>query len=426
VKRIFTIILSTFLLTGVFPSFADGEMLTVIVNETPLPTREIVCTTSYEIFYALNTAEPGDHILIAPGEYEGKKGSFDAEKYLKNGATQCGFGNAMFFVPKSGTAAQPIIVDALDPDNPPVLKSTGTSTAYCLYLQGVSYVTVRNIKITNALQGLIADKSYYNHFENLEIYNIGQEGLHIRDGSSYNVIDGVNIHDTGVGRTGYGEGIYIGTSKNDTTYASDCDHNVIQNSTIGPNVDSEHIDIKEGTTGTVVINNTFNMAGIAPGGVVANSNDSSIDIKGNGVVIKGNLFNYDGNINAVAVIQTHSLVEGWGFGNIITDNIFNGTVDVPFIDVTHDTEVIAGNNYLADGVTLVLNRNVNGILTESKIPRGDANSDGVITALDIVYLKRCIVSWAGYTTSSASDINADGNIDIADLALLKRTLAQWE
>jgi hypothetical protein len=39
--------------------------------------------------------------------------------------------------------------------------------------------------------------SINNLITNVEVYNIGDEGVHFRDGSSYNTLDNSNIHDTG-------------------------------------------------------------------------------------------------------------------------------------------------------------------------------------------------------------------------------------
>lgn len=79
----------------------------------------------------------------------------------------------------------------------------------------------------------------------------GQEGLHLRDGSSHCEIIGAKVHDTGLAGS-YGEAIYIGSAKSTSGYVHEFDNNLVKGCVLGPNVTDELIDIKEYTTGNII------------------------------------------------------------------------------------------------------------------------------------------------------------------------------
>jgi hypothetical protein len=96
--------------------------------------------------------------------------------------------------------------------------------------------------------------------------------------------------------------VYVGSDE-----AASCNHtvknNLILNTTIGPNVTAEHIDIKEGADGTLVQNCTFNGTGING----ANSADSFIDIKG----VNSKIYNNTGfrtAFTALAIQQARIMI----------------------------------------------------------------------------------------------------------------------
>ena len=77
---------------------------------------------------------------------------------------------------------------------------------------------------------------------------LGEEAIHIRDGSSHFLIQGNTIENTGLSEPGYGEGIYIGSDKSVHSYYNQTVTFVtITDNYIGPNVRAESIDVKEGT-----------------------------------------------------------------------------------------------------------------------------------------------------------------------------------
>ena len=244
-----------------------------------------------------------------------------------------------------------IKLQSSDVSNPAILKGRGWSNSeYVLYITG-DYWEIKNIKIAEGGKGLILDNANYCLVKDVEIYNIGQEGLHVRDGSSNTTIDGVNLHDIGKHNDGYGEGIYVGsdnsvwkegdgvnTGENGKLYSREVHYTTIKNCTIGPNITAEPIDIKEGTTNTVVENCTIKGSGIS--GV--NYADSHIDIKGCSARIRYNTFYQDNNSNIKRSIM---IVPRQNAGvpdmytardNYIHDNTF-------YLDQT-DVEVLVANS----------------------------------------------------------------------------------
>ncbi|NLG83153.1 MAG: sheath polysaccharide-degrading enzyme, partial [Firmicutes bacterium] len=175
-----------------------------------------------------------------------------------------------------------------------------------------------------------------------EIYNIGMEALHFRDGSSNNIAENLNIHDTGKQTPDYGEGVYVGSDQSKwSTYKKECDYNTVKNSTIGPGVTAEHVDIKEGTTGTVIEGCTFKGTGISG----ANYADSFIDVKGNNASIRNNVGYRENNSKIVDAFQLHQQVSGWGLNNYFIGNTVYLDISTPYvINAASGTSAFASNN----------------------------------------------------------------------------------
>lgn len=265
--------------------------------------RTINVSTAAELKAALLDAKPGDDIVMADGVYAGK---FVIE------ATA------------NGTAAKPI---TLRGSRNAVLDAGSIQTGYVLHLQANDW-NLKGFTLTNGLKGLMIDGSRASVIDGLKIYNTGEEALHLRKFSSNNLVQNCEITGTGLKTPDYGEGIYIGSAKNNwAAYtngeADRCDSNKILSNAIGPNVAAECIDVKEGTAGGVVRGNRFDATGITG----ANSADSWMDVKGNGYLIENNTGTNPGGSIFKDGFQTHVAVAGWG-----NDNVFRGnhcTVNAP-------------------------------------------------------------------------------------------------
>ena len=263
----------------------------------PLTVRIINVGTSSELKAALASAKPGDEIIMSDGVYKGK-----------------------FVVPigVSGTAAKPI---TLKGNRGAVLGADNINSGYVLYLQS-SYWIIKGFSITNGLKGIMIDGSTNSIIDGVKVYNIGEEAIHLRKNSSHNTIQNCDITETGLKTADYGEGIYIGSAKNNWANYSEgkadlCDSNKILNNKIGPNVKAECIDVKEGTTGNIIRGNTFDAAGITG----ANSGDSWIDVKGNYTLIEDNIGINPGGSIFKDGYQVHCVVNGWGNYNIFKNNV---------------------------------------------------------------------------------------------------------
>ncbi len=273
----------------------------------PIDNSKIYVDNSTELVQALQNVKPGETIVLKSGV------TFTGDK------TVSGNNGAYFYSGVDGTVDKPITIESQDTKNLATLEGTDNTSGYVLYITG-DYWVIKDLKIRNGNQGIMLDNSNDTLISNVEVYNIGQEGIHLRDGSSNVVVDNCIVHDTGQNKPGFGEGIYVGSDyKKWETYKKEADNNTIKNCTLGPNVAAEEIDIKEGTTGTVIENNTFNGIGIS--GV--NYADSFIDVKGNQVIIRDNIGNQNNNSIIVDAIQIHQQQPGWGLDAKIYDNTFN-------------------------------------------------------------------------------------------------------
>lgn len=259
--------------------------------------KTIHISTTEQLRDALKNAGSGDTILLSEGEYEWE---------------QKGTAGSLFMSSAEGTANAPITIKSADRANPAVIKGKDFSDGIALYITG-DYWNIEDIVFCDARKGIILDNSNHSTIKSVSVYNIGEEGIHIRDGSSECQIIEANVHDCGLLNQKYGEGIYIGSAKSTSGYSHDCNDNIVQNCIIGPNVAAESIDIKEYTTGNIIENCTMYGGGMT-------ATDSFIDIKGNETIVRNNIFYDDENINITDAVQVHCQVEGWGLDNKIYGN----------------------------------------------------------------------------------------------------------
>lgn len=237
------------------------------------------------------------------------------------------------------TAANPIVLTSADASNPAILSGYSAGSGYALNIKGSRWI-VSSLKFTNAQKGIILDQSNDSLIARVEVYNIGYEGVHFRDGSSRGRIEDSWIHDTGVTGAGYGEGVYVGSAEG-AGYNQAVYDTVISGVRFGPNVRAEHVDIKERTLRTVVENCSFDGTGISG----ANYADSFIDVKGNDAVIRGNTGYRNGNAALLDAFQLHKIVEGWGVNNRFSGNkVFMDGPAGYVVNAASGTQAYASNN----------------------------------------------------------------------------------
>jgi endoglucanase len=272
---------------------------------------DLNCDSVACILNAMRNATPGDEIVIAPGTY------IALEKDNTNGRP------SRFFSDRDGNEANPITIRAEDPANPPILKAPeGSYDGYVMRILG-DYWHVKDLILEDGSKGLVFDNANYGRIENITVRDIGEEGIHLRDGSSHNLVTGCSVSNTGVTKPGFGEGLYVGSDKSqhNVTYNPDCDFNTLENCIVGPNITAEGVDVKEGTTNTIIRGCTFSARGITGD----NSADAFIDLKGVYTFVYNNTFNLDGStvINAAIDFQDRKTDYKTGFRNAVFNNTFN-------------------------------------------------------------------------------------------------------
>lgn len=305
-------------------------------GEEPVPpptnsNRIVHVSTATGLKTALQNAQPADEIILADGVYKGK------------------------FVITSdadGTADKPIILRG---SRQAVLDADDINTGYVLHLQADHWI-LKGFTLTNGLKGLMADGAHYNVIDSIRVFHIGDEAIHLRKFSTHNTIQRTEISHTGLKTPDYGEGIYIGSAKNNwATYTNGnpdlCDSNKVLNNKIGPEITAECIDIKEGTTAGIIRGNTFDATGITG----ANSGDSWIDAKGNYYLIEYNTGTNPGGTIFKDGYQVHCAVAGWGNYNEFKNN--NCTVNASGFGFNIQ---LSGSNGTTTGNKVYSNNTVTG------------------------------------------------------------------
>lgn len=268
--------------------------------------RNVQVSTSEQLTSAMANAQPGDVINLADGTYTGK---------TKIGNYTGGFATA-----KAGTADKPIVLTG---SRKAIITGGGLGGRYGLYLVGANYWQIKGISVTEATKGIVLDGSNFVTIENVEVYNTGQEGIHLRAFSSDNLVRNNVVRLTGQKNATYGEGLYVGSANSNWgTYTGGKPDKSDRNQLIGNVISqtgAESIDIKEGTSNGLIKDNTFDGAGMTGSWA-----DSWIDMKGNNWTITGNK-----GVNAKQDgFQVHGNHLG-GNGNWGNNNTFtNNTADV--------------------------------------------------------------------------------------------------
>lgn len=325
-------------------------------GEGLVSVQSVTVSTGADLLNAMVNATPGTTILVNPGTYKVSKTTIPVDNGGIGTTTSRSF---FFYSGANGTASAHIVIKSADPNNKAVLDGEGwTNGGYTMYITG-DYWDISDLRITGGAKGLILDNANHCTIKNCEIDTIGQEGLHMRDGSSYTLVDGVHVHDTGMLNDGFGEGIYVGsdnsvwfegdgvnTGEKGKLYKKYCHHNTIQNCEVGPNITAEPIDVKEGTTYTLIQNNVFRGPGIS-GNHYA---DSHIDIKGCWTEVRNNSFYVDSNVyisKSVAIVPRVSAgVDGaeTAHDNWIHDNTFYLTDTLPCVAGGAGVNIYCWNN----------------------------------------------------------------------------------
>jgi len=111
---------------------------------------------------------------------------------------------------KNGSSGAPITIKA---SRDAVFSSGSYSSGAAVAVRDSSHIVLDGIVATRSLFGIMGERIKNTTIRNSHVYNLGQEGIHVRYQSSHILIAENKIHDTGL-RGGtyarYGEGVYVG------------------------------------------------------------------------------------------------------------------------------------------------------------------------------------------------------------------------
>lgn len=260
-----------------------------IIRCSPNSGSEDLSKPNLCLLDALENAQPGDEIILAPGNYVGGTRSVQPFDNFSSFASD-----------RDGTDEKPIILRGSSATNKPVIttKAGRVHSWYGINLTGNHWI-IKDIEITNVAKGIVLDDASHCQLLGLKVSNVGEEAIHLRSGASNNLIKGCEISYTGQieGKEGFGEAVYIGSDRKrhganpgDADYPA-CDNNITEDCIIGPFITADAFDVKEGTENSVIRRNTFYAEGVTG----ANSGDSFIDLKGIYGYVYDNTFNINPN-----------------------------------------------------------------------------------------------------------------------------------
>ncbi len=255
-------------------------------------SRLVPVSTSAQLSTAITNARAGDMISLASGTYTGRWNLW-ASGSSSSRITICG--------PRTA-----------------VLTAGGISPSSITLAVRANNWTLQGFTIRTAFQPVFVIGAHGTIVRGLEIYNIGQEAIHLHTFSKHNLIDGNYIHDTGKYAPRYGEAIYIGSGSSKWCTNYNCnpdrtDSNKVTRNIIGPNVSAQMVDVKEGTTGNIISGNTFNGTG------ASGYQDAWINVYGNRAQVTSNT----GTTARVHGTKVETVVSGWGKYNQFHGNKWN-------------------------------------------------------------------------------------------------------
>lgn len=253
------------------------------------PPATVTVSDARSLTDALAGARAGTSIRMRDGSYPGR-----------------------FVASTPGTSDRPIVLCG----GPGAVIDAGSITGgYAVHLNGASHWRLLGFTVRNGQKGVMADRVQHTEIRGLTVEQIGDEGIHLRNFSSDNLVQDNVVRRTGLRRDKFGEGIYIGTAESNWCTVTGCkpdnsDRNTVRGNRISETT-AECVDIKEGTTGGTLIGNTFDGSRLS-----GSHSDSWVDVKGNGWTVRDNV----GRRALQDGFQTHQVVDGWGRDNVFTGN----------------------------------------------------------------------------------------------------------
>jgi len=254
------------------------------------PAGTITVRNATELKSAFYRAAPGMVIRLAPGTYDGQ-----------------------FNLRRSGTQASPIWVCG---SREAILTTRSVSSGLALTVENQHDIVFAGFSIRNSFKGLTVVNSDRITATDLEIQHIGFEAIHLRAQTADSEVTFNRVHDTGVIRPEYGEGIYIGTSDANWCKYNGCQPDrttrvLIYGNTIY-DTGAQAIEVKAGTSNGVIAGNRIDGS--------STRNSPWITIKGNDWLISDNI----GHNSTSHGYATNASVAGWGKANVFARNTGSG------------------------------------------------------------------------------------------------------
>ncbi|MEW1835893.1 right-handed parallel beta-helix repeat-containing protein [Microbacterium sp. NPDC079995] len=248
---------------------------------------------------AVDAAAPGDALRLADTTYSGR-----------------------LVISASGSVAAPIVLCG----SPQARIDGGdATTGYALHVDSASHWRISGFAVTGASKGIVADAASDIVFDRLVVEDIGEEGIHLRAGTTDSTVSNSTVRRTGTVTPEYGEGLYVGSAESNWCRYTGCepdrsDRNRLIGNTVSDTT-AEAIDIKEGSSDGVVDANTLTLSATA---VV----DSAVDVKGNDWRV------VDNRVTSTGIgIQVQQVSDGWGQRALIEGNTIDAAAEAYAIDV---------------------------------------------------------------------------------------------
>ncbi|WP_045825996.1 cadherin-like beta sandwich domain-containing protein [Teredinibacter turnerae] len=318
-----------------------------LINFNRLQTNRVYAENAAELQAALENAQPNDEIVLTGVIYEGGSIAFGESDET-----------ASFYSTASGTEDKPIYLRNAVSGYKPLITGEGSST----FVLSGDYWRLSNLEFDGGRDTLILDGANHNTMTGLIVRNADERGVHIRNGSSYNILQRSIIRDTGslprVGYEDYIEGLVVGTASEAWMSAPNGDSdkqddfNIIAGNVFGQGIRGEAIDIKAGTTGTRVVHNAF----FAEGTTALAEGGSFVLAQGNDIDIAYNRFVNESGSGLDTVVTLNKVDrewvgDSWGEDSATYQNIADFAGDeMTFVNSTDVINAWVGDNRRVDGL----------------------------------------------------------------------------
>ena len=314
-----------------------------------------------------------------------------------------------------------------------ILKGDDTTQKTVFLIEGDNW-EVKNLALTDALNGLELRNANNNFIAGITISSVGERGAIIHENSSNNVLASNNINNTGLiisesdtvveSDTEFrGEAIVVGseTCVNEGESANCSQNNYISNTFIG-GAPTESVDVKGGAIDTQFKRNVISNTTID---LTYAENSSVVSIDGSGTEYANNTLLHS---NAVLIDSGISL-NGDAKDVKLFDNVFSFFEELfglSFVGVTSEENVTAGqiNNKLTDGELIEFSGS--GTITEIESPIYQIQYTTALgETLCLVEKEDVSFDYGSYQRSDTENI-LTADMIVMDACVADEPTQQWE